>query len=89
MFLTDEAFLIREGGGDGRTEGSVDLAFVGQFAELPDDVVLTVEYSVRTAWTAVSRLLRLGRRPPTVHKGHHDPHVPAAAPETPHRRPAD
>lgn len=67
-------------------EGSVNLAFIGQFAEVPDDVVFTVEYSVRTAWTAVSRLLKLGSEPPAVHKGHHDPRVLAAALETMHRR---
>ncbi|MFE7167771.1 oleate hydratase [Streptomyces sp. NPDC057616] len=66
--------------------GSRNLAFIGQFAEVPDDVVFTVEYSVRTAWTAVARLLRLEKQPPTVHKGHHDPHVLAAALETMHRR---
>ncbi|MGW3126378.1 oleate hydratase [Streptomyces sp. NPDC001123] len=67
-------------------EGSVNLAFIGQFAEVPDDVVFTVEYSVRTAWTAVSRLLHLDKQPPAVYKGHHDPHVLAAALETMHRR---
>ncbi|MEU4090750.1 oleate hydratase [Streptomyces aureus] len=65
---------------------SVNLAFIGQFAEVPDDVVFTVEYSVRTAWTAVTRLLNLDTRPPEVYKGHHDPHVLAAALETMHRR---
>ncbi|MFI6559397.1 oleate hydratase [Streptomyces sp. NPDC050534] len=65
--------------------GSVNLAFIGQFAEVPDDVVFTVEYSVRTAWTAVARLLHLDRQPPAVYKGHHDPHVLAAALETMHR----
>jgi oleate hydratase len=60
-------------------EGSVNLAFIGQFAEVPDDVVFTVEYSVRTAWTAVARLLGLGKQPPAVYKGHHDSHVLAAA----------
>ncbi|ULR55464.1 oleate hydratase [Streptomyces deccanensis] len=82
-------FLVRRHGDRPEVvpEGSVNLAFIGQFAELPDDVVLTVEYSVRTAWTAVSRLLHLDRRPPTVHKGHHDPHVLAAALEPLHRRP--
>jgi hypothetical protein len=29
-------------------EGSTDLVFIGQYAEVPDDVVFTVEYSVRT-----------------------------------------
>ncbi|MFJ6551876.1 oleate hydratase [Streptomyces luteogriseus] len=67
-------------------EGSVNLAFIGQFAEVPDDVVFTVEYSVRTAWTAVARLLRLDKQPPPVYKGHHDPHVLAAALESMHRR---
>jgi oleate hydratase len=66
--------------------GSVNLAFIGQFAEVPDDVVFTVEYSVRTAWTAVARLLDLDKQPPPVYKGHHDPHVLAAALETMHHR---
>jgi oleate hydratase len=34
-------------------EGCVNLAFIGQFVELPGDVVFTVETSVRTAMTAV------------------------------------
>ncbi|MEU0434405.1 oleate hydratase [Streptomyces sp. NPDC006290] len=67
-------------------EGSVNLAFIGQFAEVPDDVVFTVEYSVRTAWTAVAELLRLPGRPPEVYKGHHDPRVLARALETLHAR---
>lgn len=67
-------------------KGSVNLAFIGQFAEVPDDVVFTVEYSVRTAWTAVSQLLGLDKHPPTVYKGHHDPHVLAAVLETLHHR---
>ncbi|MFD5944994.1 oleate hydratase [Streptomyces collinus] len=67
-------------------KGSVNLAFIGQFAEVPDDVAFTVEYSVRTAWTAVAQLLDLDKQPPPVYKGHHDPHVLAAALETVHRR---
>ncbi|WP_405905313.1 oleate hydratase [Streptomyces sp. NBC_00828] len=67
-------------------EGSVNLAFIGQFTEVPDDVVFTVEYSVRTAWTAVAELLGLERRPPEVYKGHHDPHVLVNALETMHRK---
>ena len=34
---------------------SVNLAFVSQFVEIPDDVVFTVEYSVRAAQMAVYR----------------------------------
>jgi len=30
---------------------TVRLAFVGQFCEVPDDVVFTVEYSIRSAQT--------------------------------------
>jgi len=33
-------------------EGSTNLAFIGQFAEVSDDVVFTLQYSVRTAWAA-------------------------------------
>ncbi|MFJ7175201.1 oleate hydratase [Streptomyces massasporeus] len=69
-------------------KGSVNLAFIGQFADVPDDIVFTVEYSVRTAWTAVAQLLHLDKQPPSVYKGHHDPRVLAAVLETMHRRSA-
>jgi oleate hydratase len=36
------------------------------------DVVFTVEYSVRSAQTAVYRLLGLKRKPPEVYKGEFD-----------------
>jgi oleate hydratase len=52
--------------------GSQNLAFVGQFAEAPDDVVFTVEYSVRTARMAVKALLGLDTAIPPVYKGQHD-----------------
>jgi oleate hydratase len=53
-------------------EHSLNLAFIGQFCELPDDVVFTVEYSIRSAQTAVYSLLGLQRTPPPVYKGQHD-----------------
>ncbi|WP_327730982.1 oleate hydratase [Streptomyces sp. NBC_00487] len=86
-YITSQ-FLVRRHGDRPRVvpKGSVNLAFIGQFAEVPDDVVFTVEYSVRTAWTAVADLLGLDRRPPEVYKGHHDPHVLAKALETARRR---
>jgi oleate hydratase len=56
-------------------ERSHNLAFVGQFCELPDDVVFTVEYSIRSAQTAVYSLLGLDRVPPPVHKGQFSPRV--------------
>ena len=65
---------------------STNLAFIGQYADVPDDVVFSVECSVRTAWTAVATLLKLDRQPPPVDKGQHDPKVLVEAIETMHRR---
>ena len=55
--------------------GSKNLAFVSQFVELPDDVVFTVEYSVRAAQTAVYQLLHVDREVPPVTR--HDKSVRA------------
>jgi oleate hydratase len=46
--------------------GSKNFAFVSQFVEIPDDVVFTVEYSVRAAQTAVYQLLGIARQIPPV-----------------------
>ena len=46
---------------------SVNLAFVSQFVEIADDVVFTVEYSVRAAQTAVYQLLGVQREVPAIH----------------------
>ena len=56
-------------------DGWANLAFIGQFCELPNDVVFTVEYSIRSAQTAVYTLLGLNRAAPAVYKGQHDPRV--------------
>jgi oleate hydratase len=45
---------------------SKNLAFVSQFVEIADDVVFTVEYSVRAAQMAVYQLLGIGRKVPPV-----------------------
>lgn len=45
---------------------SGNLAFVSQFVEIPNDVVFTVEYSVRAAQMAVYQLLKLDRPVPPV-----------------------
>ena len=45
---------------------SKNLAFVSQFVEIPEDVVFTVEYSVRAAQTAVYGLLDIDRAIPPV-----------------------
>lgn len=52
--------------------GSTNFAFLGQFTEMPDDTVFTVEYSVRSGREAVSTLLGLRQRPPSVYKGEYD-----------------
>lgn len=42
-------------------EGSTNLAFLGQFVEIPEDVVFTIEYSIRSAQIAVYSLLKLSK----------------------------
>ena len=49
-------------------KSSKNLAFVSQFVEIPEDVVFTVEYSVRAAQMAVYQLLGIDREiPPILH----------------------
>ena len=52
--------------------GAKNFAFIGQFCEIPDDVVFTVEYSVRSAQMAVYQLLGIDQKIPPVFKGQHD-----------------
>ena len=75
-FITSQ-FLTREKSDRPQVipSGTANLAFTGQFCELPDDVVFTVEYSIRSAATAVYSLLELDREPPAVYKGQYDPRV--------------
>lgn len=75
-YITSQ-FLVRKAGDRPNVvpDGSTNLAFIGQFAELPDDVVFTVEYSIRSAQVAVYTLLGLDRRPTPMYKGSHDPRV--------------
>ncbi|MGZ7443103.1 oleate hydratase [Paenibacillus sp. TH7-28] len=56
-------------------QGSVNLAFLGQFAEVPDDCVFTVEYSIRTAMMAVYCLLKLEKEVIPVHPSKYDVRV--------------
>ncbi|WP_051335042.1 oleate hydratase [Bradyrhizobium sp. Ai1a-2] len=55
--------------------GSRNLAFIGQFCEIPDDVVFTVEYSVRSAQIAVFGLCGVKRPISPFYKGQRDPRV--------------
>ena len=47
--------------------GSTNFAFISQFVEIADNVVFTVEYSLRAAQMADYELLDISRRiPPTT-----------------------
>jgi oleate hydratase len=52
-----------------------NFAFLGQFCEVPEDTVFTVEYSVRTAYRAVARLLNLDLTEPEMYHGTASPGV--------------
>jgi oleate hydratase len=58
-----------------RPVGTTNIAFIGQFCEIPDDVVFTVEYSVRSAQTAVYSLLGIDKEVSPIYQGLHDPRV--------------
>lgn len=47
-------------------KGSVNFAFLGQFAETKRDTIFTTEYSIRTAMEAVYTLLDIDRGVPEV-----------------------
>ncbi len=72
-FITSQ-FLVRAKGDRPAVlpEGFANFAITGQFCEQPDDVVFTVEYSVRSAMSAVYGLLSIDRAPPPVFKGQLD-----------------
>ncbi len=53
-------------------QGSVNLAFIGNFAETVRDTVFTTEYSVRTAMEAVYQLLNVDRGVPEVYASAYD-----------------
>ena len=47
-------------------KGSVNFAFIGQFAETPRDTIFTTEYSIRTGMEAVYTLMNVDRAVPEV-----------------------
>jgi len=55
--------------------GSANFAFLGQFVELPEDTVFTVEYSVHCAMHAVYRLFGVDKEIPPIYHGLMDPKV--------------
>ena len=55
--------------------GATNFALLGQYVEIPEDVVFTVEYSVRGAMHAVYGLLGLDYEIPAIYHGIADPKV--------------
>ena len=52
--------------------GATNFAFLGQFVEIPEDIVFTVEYSVRSAQMAVYKLLNIPKQPTPIYHGKHN-----------------
>lgn len=75
-FITSQ-FLTRSAGDRPAVvpRGATNFAFLGQFVEIPDDVVFTVEYSVRSAQIAVYSLLGVERAVIPMYKGERDARV--------------
>ncbi|MCD0450636.1 oleate hydratase [Actinocorallia sp. API 0066] len=60
-------------------KGAQNYAFLGQFVEVPEDVVFTVEYSVRTAMIAVYHHYGVTKPIPPMYHGLTDPKVAFSA----------
>ena len=56
-------------------KGATNFAFLGQFCEIPGDIVFTIEYSIRSAQTAVYSLLNLRKRVVPFYRGMRHPRV--------------
>jgi len=77
MPFIDSLFMPRAKGDrpDVIPEGATNFAFLGQFTEVAEDCVFTVEYSVRTAQTAVYGLFDTGKSVIPVYDSAHNPLV--------------
>ncbi|MGR8949045.1 MAG: oleate hydratase [Gammaproteobacteria bacterium] len=56
-------------------QGAKNYAFMGQFCDLPEDTVFTVEYSVRSAQTAVYALTENAKSVTPLYRGFETPSV--------------
>jgi len=56
-------------------QGYSNLAFLGQYSEIPKDVVFTVEYSIRSAQIAVYKLLKINKKTTPIYNGFLNPLV--------------
>ncbi len=63
-------------------EGSVNLAFLGQYCEIKDDCVFTVEYSVRSAIMAVYHFLNIKKHVPEIYASQYDIRALSSASKT-------
>jgi len=55
--------------------GSGNFAFLGEWVEMPEDIVYTVEYSVHTAMHAVYTLFNVDKPIPPIYHALLDPKV--------------
>ena len=67
-------FMPREEGDRPKVvpDGAVNFAFLGEFVEIPRDVVFTTEYAVRSAMEAVYTLMNVDRGVPEVYGSAYD-----------------
>jgi oleate hydratase len=73
-----DAQFQRRGPGDRPAvvpDGALNYAFLGQFAEIPEDVVFTVEYSVRSAMIATYHHFNVAKDIPPMYHGLSDPRI--------------
>lgn len=61
--------------------GTANMAFIGQYCEIPDDVVYTVEYSIHSARLAVASLLGFANEIHPTYKGLEHPNALVGAME--------
>ncbi|MFT5872776.1 MAG: oleate hydratase [Clostridium sp.] len=75
--FTTAQFLTRAKGDRPQVipEGSTNLALLGQFCEIEDDIVFTMDYSVRSAQIAVYKFLNLNKKVTPIYKGQYDVRV--------------
>jgi oleate hydratase len=63
-------------------KGAENFAFLGEWVELPEDIVFTVEYSVHTGMHAVYNLFGVKKQIPPIYHALLDPKVGVAALES-------
>lgn len=73
-YITSQ-FLPRKAGDRPKVmpAGTRNFAFIGQYCEIPEEVVFTVEQSVRSAIMAVYGLLGIKKSIPPIYHGQYDP----------------